>query len=351
MSPRHALFLLGSFSVVQGISISGTPVQVKFTSGMCDASGVIPLRFGADPIFSVADDEINVVKTFRSGATAALSTFNVGGKLVGSQSSGNELDTEGAAIVNGKHFYITSHGRDKSGNLDSYGRYWFFSRNYTYGYHHLVDDMLNTTLNPALASLKSVLASATQFSSATVASLAPKDQGLCFEGFSEGSVATEAYIGLRNPLIGGKAILIPFTNPEAVLAANPSTSKTGLARFGEAISTPFDFGGRAFRAITKVPAGSTLSTGEAMPRFLIVAGAIDSTPPVWQLYSWSGIVTESATLIGALPDKIESIFWDNLGKVLWAISDEGSTLISGTECKSASSSKKFFYGYKVALVA
>ena len=98
--------------------------------------------------------------------------------------------------------------------------------------------------------------------------------GLNIEGLTVRKDAGALLLGLRSPLVQGRALLIPLTNPVAALGLG------GSAPQPVALSTPvlLDLGGLGFRSI---------EWDEAGRRYLIAAGSADDGSD-FRLYTWSG---------------------------------------------------------------
>lgn len=149
-----------------------------------------------------------------------------------------ESDLEGAAAIGSRIDWISSHGRNKGGKLRE-ERHRFFAtevdtrtvppslRPIGSPYTRLLDDLLSAD------ALK-------RYRLKDAAQRAPEAAG----GFNiEGLAATadgKLLIGLRNPLVAGRALLVPLENPEAVVNGE-------AARIGTPIL--LDLGGRGVRSI------------------------------------------------------------------------------------------------------
>jgi hypothetical protein len=144
------------------------------------------------------------------------------------------------------------------------------------------------------------------------AELAPKAPGgLNLEGLTrrrEGGV----WIGFRNPIPDGKALLVPLLNPEGLLQGGP-------AELGE--PRLLGLGGRGVRGLSLF--------GD---RYLVVAGAFDGSSSS-QLYIWDGaerLQPSRADLRGLNP---EGFFSPPGATRVLVLSDDGAELIGDAECK------------------
>ncbi|HKY40103.1 MAG TPA: DUF3616 domain-containing protein [Polyangiaceae bacterium] len=298
------------------------PGDLVFT-GMCDASAGVPLDTRT---FLVADDEDNVLRAYDALAPGAplwsvdvSAPIGVSPKPAKPGKGPPETDIEAATRLGDLALWMTSHGRNSSGKLKRERLKLFATRLPKAGaplavsgqaYEHLLDDLL---AEPQLA----------RFGLKQAAELAPKAPGgLNLEGMTarrEGGV----WIGFRNPIPEGKALLVPLLNPERVLSGEKAT-------FGVPIS--LDLGGRGVRAISS-----------HRDRYLILAGSFDSGDSS-KLYSWDGVgranLVADRQLAGLNP---EGFFTPPGGARVLLLSDDGSVLIDGTECKRLSDpSKKRF---------
>jgi hypothetical protein len=294
-------------------------------SGMCDASGAVPLAGGR---FLVADDEDNVLRTYDSARPGApvsqvdVSEF-LGAKV--KKKGAAETDLEAATRIGDRAYFITSHALSSAGKYKP-ERFRFFATSAPAQgkpqpvgkpYEGLLADLL---AEPQLA----------RFDLARAAELPPKVPG----GFNiEGMVARNeggVWLGFRNPLPQGRALLVPLLNPEDLVQG-------GHARFGEPLT--LDLGGLGIRAL-----------GAWQGRYLIAAGRYDSGG-VSRLLEWDGKAAvrdvPGAKLDGYNP---EAFFVSVAQGRLLLLSDDGSRQVDGEECKSLrDGDKKGFRGLWLAL--
>jgi hypothetical protein len=224
------------------------PGDVRFT-GMCDASGAVPL---AGARFAVADDEDNVLRVYdadRGGP--AIATIDVSGAVAPSGvAPGEEIDLEAATRIGDTAFWLASHGRRKSGD-PAPARLRFFATTAPGDGASLevlasTDRLLEVILSePRHAGLG--LAAAAQRS--------PTDPGgLNLEGLSRRE-AGGVWIALRSPLAGGKAVLLVLENPLETIRGEP-------ARFADPVL--LDLGGLGVRAMTLWRGRHVIIAGDAM---------------------------------------------------------------------------------------
>jgi hypothetical protein len=285
--------------------------ELVFT-GMCDASAAVPLD---DHTFVVADDEDNVLRAYDSSAPGApLWSVDVSAGIgiapkPGKKAGPPEADIESATRVGALSFWMTSHGRNSSGKAKP-ERLRLFAASLPAKdqplkisgrpYEHLLDDLL---AEPRLS----------RFGLKEASQRAPKSAGgLNLEGMtarSEGGV----WIGFRNPIPEGRALLVPLLNPEQLVA-------DGRAQFGE--PQLLDLGGLGVRAISHRDG-----------QYLILAGPFDGSGS-FRLFRWDGASQLSALsqerLDGINP---EGFFTPQGRPEVLLLSDDGSVAIDGTECK------------------
>ena len=296
---------------------------VETYRGLCDASAAVALDAEH---FIVAEDEHNILKIYRRGTPDPVGEVDLIDYLGTRKPNGKikEADLEGAARVGKRIYWISSHGRDKDGEVEE-TRYRFFATDVADGgsggtppavkpvtppYRKLLEDLLAAE-KPLTKLVASDLAEASK--------LPPKNKkGLNIEGLAampDGGLL----IGFRGPRPGGQAILLPLTNPEAVLGG------TAKAAFGDPIL--LDLEERGVRGI-----------GYIGGRYVIAAGPYDDVSPGapggdFALYTWSpGEKPKKVALdLGKLnPEAVYEIPGTENVHIL---SDDGGEKIEGKKCK------------------
>jgi hypothetical protein len=280
-------------------------------SGMCDASAAVALT---DKLFAAASDEGSVIRVYdRDRQGAPLQNINLSAFL-DLDARKPEADLEGAARSGDRAYWITSHGRNKSGK-DRRSRDRFFAVQIVTNaqrvelnmlgkpYEHLLDDLMR---DPKLK----------PFNLAAASKLEPKARGaLNIEGLSA-TPQGWLLIGFRNPIPGGKALLVPMLNPDAVIHGQ-------AAIFGEPIL--LDLGGLGIRDMAYWDG-----------QYAIIAGPYDGKGQS-RLYEWLGgastpRLVKHAHLKSLNPEAI--IFYpDNGGEQFQLLSDDGKKLVNGKPCK------------------
>jgi len=344
MTRWSVLFLLNSLA---GLGPTGAPAaQAPAThSGICDASTAVAVASGK---FLVANDECahmvesdacNQLLVYSSDAPGkALQEIDVT-PFMALDKKKKEADIEGSAALDGKVYWITSHGRNKDGEIKK-NRYRLFATEIKMDGGKIA---LTSVGVPYTHLLENLLAGEA-FKSFTQERLAPETiKNLAAEGTDainiEGLSAWKAgqlLIGFRNPVPQGKALLVPLENP-GELVSQPGK----IARFGNPIL--FDLGGRGIRSIEYWGAHKI---------YLIMAGPIgDKGPEPWQqfrLYQWSGNPAEkpreitSADLTGLNPEAI--VIYPEIKNRFQILSDDGGEKVGSRDCKELSDNdpnKKF----------
>jgi hypothetical protein len=299
--------------------------------GICDASGAVALD---DNKFIVANDEDNLLRVYSADESGKPRTIIDINNYFPNNLRKKEVDIEAATELKGLIYWITSHGRNKDGERKPL-RHQFFA---------------NKITNPGQPILEQVGTSYTQlvfkdifkderlkdYELKKAEELAPKEQG----GLNiEGLTATpngELLIGFRNPIPGGKALILPLTNP-LDLIQKPETEVNAI--FGEPIE--LDLGGLGIRSI---------EYWKVYQVYLIVAGAYDGSDR-FALYWWSGNCKDTPKKIEVIdlladfrPEAV--LFYPNRKNQLQIISDDGAIIrTDGKECKEIKDenhSEKYF---------
>jgi hypothetical protein len=303
---------------------------VTFT-GMCDASAAVELT---GRLFAVADDEDNVIRTYdseRGGAPLAAVDLSPGLNLPVKEGKKAkpvriETDLEAATRIGDRAYWITSHARKRSGKRAPERLRFFATTMPPDGapvavvgtpYERLLDDLL---AEPRLE----------RFGLARAVDIAPTEPG----GFNlEGMTAREeggVWLGLRNPMPEGKALLVPLLNPEEVVDG-------GRAEFGDPLT--LDLGGLTVRALSWW-----------RKRYLI-AGGNSSNGGNPRLFTWDGASRASPIPALDLTDfNPEGFFTPDARDQIFVLSDDGTVEIDGEPCKKLDdATKKRFRGAWISL--
>ena len=289
--------------------------RVRHFRGMCDASGAAYL---GDGHFVMADDESNVLRIYdlAEGKDLPIGELDLG-KFLGSPGEKHpESDIEGCTQLGDTLYWITSHGRNKDGKWRPM-RYRFFATKM------VPDGEGRFSLKPHGRPFKGLLLGLLKLEEPSLlpyigvagrkdktGRLAPKEDGLNIESLCTSEDGKLVYIGFRNPRPGGKAMLLPLLNPEALIGEAEVSP-----RFGEPIY--FDLGGLGIRAMEYSPFHRD---------HIIIAGS-HSGKGSSQLYRWSGEIDSPARRIRALGSfNPETVLVDPASGLLRFFSDDGSVL-------------------------
>lgn len=303
-----ALFGAGTFLLWSGNVLSGETVS---HTGMCDASAAILLE---DDRLIIANDEDNVLRIYRGDRTGPpVRTFDLTAFLADGR-EGGEADIEAAARVGNRIYWITSHGANKKGKVRPERRRFFITDIVTSdnGPH------LQTVGRPYAGLLEDMARDAQfdRFDLAAAAIHAPKDDGaLNIEGLA---AAPEGHllIGFRNPIPGGRALLVPLLNPDELAEGR-------RARFGDPMQ--LNLGGLGIRSLEYWH-----------EQLLIVAGPSDAGGESF-LYAWNGSNRpprrlETPTLNELNPEAM-AVDAEDSNVSLWIVSDDGGREFEACECK------------------
>lgn len=281
----------------------------KVYTTTCDASGIVMLD---DQYFAVANDEDNIIRVYdRKVPGTTVKTVDLHSFLELKKKK-KEVDFEGAARMGNLVFLIGSHGCNADGK-EALERQRLIAT-------EIVKDGGIPVVRPVGKPYKTLLADMfadprlTRFNLPVASKLAPKLFGaLDIEGLAA-TPEGHLLIGFRNPIPEGKALLVRMLNPLEVIEGKSP-------KFGEPIQ--LDLGGRGIRSMDLC--GN---------RYVIIAGSYDSKQN-FQMYEWDGKTCQtmnSPDFTGFNPEGLCSI--DPEGRKFLIISDDGTRMIDGCECKS-----------------
>jgi hypothetical protein len=284
--------------------------------GMCDASGGIALSATQ---FIVGNDEDNVLRIFEATSSGKfVKEIDVTSYLknLPDEVDKREADIEAAALLGRTIYWITSHGRSKRGRKRP-ARLNFFGLKISINGHAISSQQVGesyTKLIEDMADDKNLK----QYNLKEAGRIAPKEKGgLNIEGLTatpNGSLL----IGFRNPIPGGRALLVPLLNPAKVVQGNPAT-------FGPPIK--LDLAELGIRSI-EYWADRNI--------YLIIAGSYKKGGKS-RLYQWSGnpkdtpVEIKNVDLSSLNPEAI--IVYPGIVDKVQILSDDGAIEHDGTECK------------------
>ena len=287
------------------------PLAPQCYTGLCDASAVVALD---GDHFAVADDEDNVIRVYRrEGGGRPVYSLELSGFLR-TYGKSREVDIEGAARLDDRLYWISSHGRNLEGH-EAPNRQRFFAttgsvsngvvdlRPVGQPYGWLLRDLLR---EPRLE----------PFHLWVAAALPPKAPGaLNIEGLAA-TPQGHLLIGFRNPIPDRKALVVPLLNPAELIQGRP-------ASFGDPLLLDLD--GLGIRSMTAWGKG-----------YLIIAGAFGEGGRS-RLYTWDGGPNKPRWLrgidLGGLNPEAISFRDSGHEESLYLVSDDGTVKIGKKECK------------------
>jgi hypothetical protein len=291
------------------------PVQLRepvFYVGCCDASAGVAM---SSNLFLVANDEDNLLRVYRRDRPGPPVQGFQAGPFLHVDPRKPESDLEAAAAVGDRIYWITSHGRNRSGEARE-SRHRFFATAFRVNekgavelraigrpYARLLDDLLR---EPRLRKFNLLAASLR----------APKDEGgLNIEGLCA-TTNGELLIGFRNPIPNDHALIVPLKNPAELLEGR-------TARFGDPIL--LDLGGLGVRDMATV--------GD---RIMIIAGPFNGKGH-FHLYDWDGRGTEPRripeTHFRDINPEALLVYPDAPANEFQILSDDGTRQVRGEDCK------------------
>jgi hypothetical protein len=305
--------------------------------GTSDASAAVAV---SEKMFIVADDENNVLRVYKTGASG-LPVFSYDlTQFLDIESEHPEADIEGATMIGDRIYWITSHGRNKDGKIRP-NRYRFFATsvkvqndNVTIRPEGIPCRTLIHSLIKSADSVRLELKRATRFDAVNLTkqqrkNLAPKKDGLNIEGLCASPDGRIIYIGFRNPRPRSKAIVVPLKNAEQIIErAKPPI-------FGAPIL--WNLGGLGIRS---------MEYSHFHKVYFIVAGPHNGEPG-FALYRWSGTKSVPPVLVRELcldesSFNPEALVTFKYSAGLLLLSDDGSLAINvsdASECMEGKMSK------------
>jgi predicted extracellular nuclease len=266
--------------------------------GASDASTAVDLGGGA---MVVADDENNTLRVYdRDHSRYPTQTIDLraAGLALPDGDPTREIDIEASARVGNTIYWVGSQGQNKD-NKTRLNRQVLFTTTVSG-----TGPTATLTVGGSYQKLRTDLvawdvANGNALGLAAAANRAPEGDGGSGPGFNiEGAEfsadGSTLYVAFRGPLTSdGKAIIVPVTNPAALVAGNPTTGVT--ATFGTPIT--WDLGGRGIRELRRNATG----------QYLVIAGppgAGTGAAGEFRLYSWNGSATSAPVLRPASLDQL-----------------------------------------------
>jgi hypothetical protein len=306
---RHPRFL-GIALALQTLA-SVQAADPTLFSGCCDASAAVHLP---GPWIATASDEENVLRIYRRdlpGGPAA--SFNFSRQL--GTGKGREADLEGAATLGTLTYWIGSHSRNQDGKARP-ARHVLFAANAIQRESGVILEPFGSPYR-GLATALAEDPQLAEFRFRAAAQLPGEASGgLNIEGLAAGPAGSGSlWIGFRNPVPNGLALIIPLLNPGEVMANQP-------ARLGKALR--LDLEGLGIRDMVRV--GSNLA---------ILAGPAEGGGR-HKLFLWDGSPARPQLIQGAVPKNFqaEAIIADAAtGRDAMIFSDDNSEKRHGKRCE------------------
>lgn len=285
--------------------------------GMCDASAAVAVD---EERFLVANDEDNILRLYhRDHPDKVIGEFDVGSHLA-VEPNEPESDMEGACVLGRRAYWITSHGRNKKDKVRQSRCRLFATEASGSG-----DDITVSGVGKVYSSLLEDLTSdprLARYLLAEASELAPKKEGaLNIEGLAA-TPTGQLLVAFRNPLRGGKALIVPIENPTEVIDGGKR------ARLGAPIDLSLSPRGSplGIRAIEYDPTKKS---------YLIIAGSFEGGGK-FALYDWPGGTgtprPKGALDFGNLNPEAVFVYPGETRRVQF-LSDDGATMVGNKECK------------------
>lgn len=235
-------------------------------TGMSDASAGCALGTNH---FVVCDDESNELRVYRRDAGGApLQTYSVA-SFLNLDPRHPETDLECAARIGDVIYWMSSRGRHRSAK-ERGNHHFLFALKIEEGPREFVFSPVGRPYHELIADLATA-PQLRRFNLAAAATRSPQDpQALNIEGLAA-TPDRELLIGIRNPIPGGKALVVPLNNPQGVMQGEK-------ARLGAPLL--IDLEGLGVRDFA-------LADG----RWLIIGGP-GSEGGAFKLFKWKGPGTE-----------------------------------------------------------
>jgi hypothetical protein len=323
---RGAVLILLAMSLCARAGEKSALLRPTLYSGEGDASGAVAVTSN---LFVVADDEDNILRLFRSDEGGPpLKEFDCNAFLE-VRGKSPEADLEAGARIGDRAFWIGSHGRNKNGK-ERPNRCRLFATDISVAGGEV-------TLTPVGKPYKSLLDDLVrdsrfeQFHLAEAARLMPKEAGaLNIEGLSA-TPEGHLLIGFRNPIPGGKALLVPLVNPNEVIQGN-------AARFDPALQ--LDLGGLGIRDIAYFQG-----------TYIISAGPYHGGGP-FRFYRWSGAGTQPELIrvddLGDYHPEVVIIYPDKGLREIQILSDDGKREVDDVSNRDLPMRQRTFRSFWIA---
>lgn len=297
-------------------SVATTPTS-RVLLGTSDASSAISV---GDGYWLVADDEDDLIRLYDS----TTSGRNVNQFLPYSGTSTGEIDFEASARKGDTIYWLGSHSNAKDGSLES-SRYRIFRTTVSGSgaTTALSADGLYAGLRTDLVNWDTANGNTLGFAAGAKKGVGPNELGgFDIEGAEFSPDEKSIYLGMRSPVspaaVGGKAVIVPVTNIDAVIDGTEDH-----ASFADAIL--LDLGGDSIRELRRNNRNEYL--------ILSAKAGGDSDASSQHLWAWDGQPDGKPRLLTTqLPTDVEPDHTDNAGA--WeGIGEMPARLVPGAQVR------------------
>jgi hypothetical protein len=320
------LLILGD---LQGSDLSiSKPIQ---HFGASDGSAAIAC---GGQYFAGATDENNVLRLYSvddGSIGLALLDLNpllgIKPKMKDGKEKFDECDLEGAAGIGDRIYWIGSHGANSEGGPKKERQVLLATK--------VIGSGEGTKLEITGKAYKNLLSDLLadheldNFRLSEAAKKAPKEEGgLNIESLC--AVGETLYVGFRNPIPNGEALIVPLVNPSAVVDEGKP------AHLGKPIL--LDLGGLGLRDMVWWRGNFVLIGGDFCDRF-------DTGAQPSRLFLWNGGSSKPVDLkidFGDLNPEALVVFADPQGDRLLILSDDGARKVGNLATKDLEQSKQSF---------
>ncbi|MCH2185894.1 hypothetical protein MK280_08480, partial [Myxococcota bacterium] len=217
---RRTMAVIAVTWMLMGASSAETASQPIFRNA-CDASAAF---FEPGGGLVVADDRTDVMNVYSPQGGKPLRPVDMY-SFTGTNrwARRNFSAFEAVASLGDKFYFLTSHARDrKRGANRPYRRRFFAVRPVIVDGRQEFEQFgstykkLNTALSESKELSRTGVASFIMELHRELPYLSPEQRGLSLQALAAGRDGSSLLIGLRNPRLAGRSIVIPFLNPERV---------------------------------------------------------------------------------------------------------------------------------------
>ena len=307
---RRTMAFIAITWVLAGAPSAETASQPIFRNA-CDASAAF-FEPGGDLV--VADDRTDVMSAYSVEGGAPIRPVDMYAFTGTNRWARRNFSAfEAVAPLGDKLYFLTSHARNrKRGANRPYRRRFFAVRPVVVDGRQEFEQVgatykkLNTALTESKELRRTGVASSIMELHRELPYLSPDQRGLSLQALAAGRDGSSLLIGLRNPRIAGRSLVIPFLNPERVAL--------GLAEPTFAAAILLDLGGQgiADMVLDSAQGDYLISTGPA--------GGPDGSGTEGRLYRWSGEASDP-------PKQLESFAREHFDPQALALASDKRLLV------------------------